>query len=375
MKPEPFRLEAIFEQYEHQPDMLVIGASDASSPTLRELAELVGNTFHFDDVRLSYGDVRGDLRLREAIAHSYGDAIDAERVLVTIGGSEAILIAASTLLAPGDVALVPKPAYQPLATLPSAVGATVETYEYTLHSEFGYELDVEALLNRIAQKPPTLLVINTPHNPTGHVIDESQMRTLLVSCRTHGVRVLVDEVFNGAWLNDTAPVPSAITLDDSVMVVGSFSKVYGLSGVRVGWLAGSKADITAARGIRHYTTIAPPLLVQTIAALAVEHRDAVFGRTQDIVHRNQSVVLAWLHEHRDSFEWNQPHGGLVMLLRLRLSLSADELCHDLAKRHNVFIVPCDTTFGMERVLRLGLGTAPRVLKEGLSRFTTYLQSR
>jgi hypothetical protein len=64
----------------------------------------------------------------------------------------------------------------------------------------------------------------------------------------------------------------------------------------------------------------------------------------------------------------------VMLLRLRLPLTADALCHDLARTQHVFIVPCDSTFGMAGVLRLGLGTAPEILDEGLSRFSHYLTS-
>jgi aspartate/methionine/tyrosine aminotransferase len=280
----------------------------------------------------------------------------------------------SALLAPGDVALVPSPAYQPLAALPAASGATVETYEYTCGSGFGYALDIAALRDRIERTRVTLLVLNTPHNPTGDVIDESSLRALLTACRRRGTRVLVDEVFNGVWLDGTPPVPSALTLDDSAVVIGSFSKVYALSGLRVGWLAGPAADIAAARAIRHYTTIAPPLLVQAIATTAMSHRDAVLQRTRSIVARNRAVAIEWLQRHRDFFEWNAPRGGLVLLLRLRMAISADALCHDLARRQQVFIVPCDSAFGMDRVLRLGLGIAPPVLEEGLARFSAYLKS-
>jgi aspartate/methionine/tyrosine aminotransferase len=375
MKPERFALEAIFEEYEHAAGMLVLGASDASSPTVEELVTLCDAPVSFDAVRLAYGDVKGDIALREAIAHSYNPALNPEQVLVTIGGSEAIFVAMHALLESGNVALVITPAYQPLRSVPLAIGATVEKHQFRQRQDLTFDVDVGTLLRRIEQERPSLLVLNTPHNPTGHVLDEASLRMILGTARTAGTKVLVDEVFAGIWLDGTPPVPSALTLDETVVVVGSLSKTFGLSGLRLGWLAGRQTTLEACREMRHYTTIAPPLLVQTLASLAVTNRERLMARTYDIVSKNRRIAAGWLAEHREAFDWVEPRGGLVMLLRLRLPIEAQVFSHDLARKKSVFLVPCDSTFGMAKYLRLGLGIAPHVFEEGLARITEYLKEK
>jgi aspartate/methionine/tyrosine aminotransferase len=376
MRFAPFALEELFEKYEHQRGITVLGASDASSPTLAELFEICGESPSFLDVRLSYGHVKGDHAFRAALASSYADAqLSADHILVTLGGSEAIFIAVQALAAPGDLVLACEPAYQPLQSVARAVGATVEHYTYDLTPQ-GFRPDVGKLLARLNQQPtPRLLILNTPHNPTGFMFEEDDLRALLRAARSKGIAVLVDEVFLGVAFD--TPVPkSAIELDPSAIVIGSLSKVYGLSGLRLGWIAASPEILDRCRSIRHYTSIAPPILVQDLGAMAIRHRGKLLARTQSIAESNLRHVVAWLQPRSDFFDWLIPQAGLVILLRLKLDVETDKFVADLARDTGVFVVPCTVGFGMERgFLRIGIGTDPATLRSGLDRIGVYLDGR
>ncbi|MGZ5434534.1 MAG: pyridoxal phosphate-dependent aminotransferase [Pyrinomonadaceae bacterium] len=370
-----FKLEAIFEEYEHEQGMLVLGASDASPLTIQQLLELCGEAFD-SRVQLAYSHVQGEPELRTAIAQNYrARGISAEEILVTIGGSEAILLAMICLVGPGKLVLCCDPAYQPLRSIPEALGASIETYPYS--EDAGFRLDVDFLVERLNTEPkPDLLVLNTPHNPTGHALTESELRSITEVAKNRKIQLLVDEVFLGIAPAAHAAAPSAITLDPNAVIVGSLSKVYGLSGLRVGWLAGPTDIIRRCKQARHYTTIAPPKVTQHLAEVAVRNSAKVLGRTRDIVTHNYSVAKQWLAEHEDWLEWIEPQGGLVMLVKLRQVTNTDEFVRRLAHEQRVFLIPCSTTFGMpEGYVRLGLGTASEILVEGLDRISEFLKRR
>lgn len=376
MNLPPFDLEVIFEEYEHRPDMLVLGASDASNLAVEELFHLCQDSVDVSKIRLKYGDVRGELRLREAVAKNYGaKTVTADHVLITVGASEAIFIVMQILVHPGDRVLVCDPAYQPLASVPEAVGGLVEKYSYAEGS--GFNPDVDWIVERLRRSPRIkLLVLNTPHNPTGQDISEHSLRRLLKVAKETETTVLVDEVFRGVTHGAIPEVPSALTLDQDTVVMGSLSKVYGLSGLRVGWVAGPTEIIDACRRMRHYTTIAPPLIVQDLGAIAVENSAKVLGRTRTIVAQNYMYVKNWLERHQEVFGWVEPQAGLTMLLKLKREVNTDGFVRELANEKKVFLIPCSTTFGMsEGYLRLGLGTGHNVLTSGLSQLSDFIVAK
>lgn len=374
MELAPFLLEEIFEEYEHINGMLVLGASDASPLTTRQLLDLCENKLD-DSTCLSYGEVRGEPRLRLAIAESYESSdITTENVLVTIGGSEAIFLAMQALVQPGALVLVCDPVYQPLRSIPEALGAMIETHSYA--EADGFKPDVKSLIARLSTSPkPDLLILNTPHNPTGNVISEEALAAILSAAKENQIQVLADEVFVGIS-HGQARIRSALQLDSSVLVVGSLSKVYGLSGLRVGWLAGPAHLITRCKQSRHYTTIAPPKIVQELATMAVRNCEKILDRTRDIVRKNYSTSRKWLEQHADLFDWVEPQGGLVMLVKFRRVPNTNEFVRKLALEKKVFLIPCSTTFGMpEGYLRLGLGTDPDTLTEGLERLSKFARQQ
>lgn len=378
MQFKTFGLERTFAKYEHLPGMNVLGASDAQSLTVQELLEMSRAPVDLNKLNLGYGDTKGLYELRQAVAESYEvESIRAENVLITVGASEAILLALHTLLKPGDSALVCKPAYQGLYEMAAAAGARVIKYDYV--EKKGFAPDLDRVRRALRRKPaPKLLILNTPHNPTGHSLDEASLKELLDLAREVGTRVLVDEVFSGVLIESTERVRSAVVLDREAIIIGCLSKVYGLPGLRVGWLVGPKQFIKQCIDLRYYTVLVPPSIVQQLGKIAVENRCSIITRTQSNVTVNYKYARSWLSAHRKHLSWCAPQAGVVMLLRLKKlkrGIDTATFAGQLAEKCKVFLVPCTSGFDMaEGYLRLGLGGAPAKFREGLAVFSSYLRT-
>ena len=368
-----FKLEAFFEEYEFAQDMIALGSSDARTMTLGELLTLADESFVLSDIALSYQDVKGDDLLRAAIAEMYQPAeITAENVLITTGASEAIFLAFHALLDPRDVALVCRPVFQSVRELPLLIGATLEFYDYVEHDNFRPNLAVvHDALRR--PSPPKLLFMNTPHNPTGRVIEAIDLRALLAEAQAAGVSVVINEMYSGVSLPSSKPITSGLTFDSRAIVIAGLSKVFGLGGLRIGWVVGPKNFIQKCKEWRYYTTLAPPAILQKLGEIAVRNRAPILKRTQGIVQQNYEMALRWLDDRKDYFETVIPDAGQLMLIRLKGDIDTEEFVRELATKALVLLIPCTTCFDMPQgYLRLGLGMEPSRFTQGLERLSDFL---
>ncbi len=361
MNPDLFALEDFFDVYEHVEGMTVLGSSDAWPLTVDELYDLCGIELP-RRLSLGYTPPAGDPDLIDAVAAWYGVA--AERVLITAGANEAVFLAIVSSLEPGQRALVSRPAYQSLEEAVKLAGATSIYYEYD--SENQYQLDVERLLRAIDDRP-TAIILNTPHNPTAKLLGDDVLDAVMSRACACGSTVIVDEVMHGIVHRGVTPARSAARFEEAV-VIGSTSKVFGLGGLRIGWIIASPEMILRCKRWRYYTTICPPSPSQFLAAAAVRNSPAILRRNEDRVRRNYEIALAWLCAHQGDFEFVAPEGGTTMLIRFRDGRSAAVFARQLAAEEKVLLVPADSTFGLPAgTIRLGLGTEPTKLLHGLAR--------
>jgi aspartate/methionine/tyrosine aminotransferase len=367
--PAPFKLEAFLAEFERVRGLNDIGSSCVQALTVSELFGLAGESLNLNEARLDYV---GTEALRAAVAGSYyGGEVSPENISITNGAGEAVSLVLRALLERGDEALVCFPAYQSLYEMVRAAGAAVSFYHYPERAGFAPDWG-QVRRSLSGTRPPKVLVLNAPHNPTGHVIDEETLGQLLEEAVAAGTVVVIDEVFRGIWLNQTKPVRSGIILNPNTVVIGSLSKVYGLSGLRIGWVAGPP-ELTRRMGAwQHYVSTPPSSLAQTLGEIAIKHHRALLERARRLVQANLSTALGWLRDNQGAFGWVEPQGGVVMLLKLKLELASERFARDLAEKERVLLVPCAHCFGMpEGYLRLGLGGDPALFRRGLDRVTRY----
>jgi len=332
-------------------DLLDFEPVEARAATLERLLALP----------LGYSEACGTGALRTQLAATYARG-DADHVLVTTGAIEANFLLFNVLLDAGDHVVAPHPAYQQLYSVPRAVGCDVSLWK--VGPETGYRYDVDAL-ERLVTPRTKLIVINTPHNPTGAMLAPDDARRVYALAESVGAWVLSDEAYR--WLDVPGGDPFAppmFDLGERGISVGTLSKPFGLPGLRIGWIMGPPDLVRQCWGMRDYVTLSPGKLNDALAQLAMTHREAIIERNQRIIGSNLDTATKWMADRSDLLSWTPPRGGLLALLKYELSMPSLELADKLAEEYSVMLAP-GSAFGYEHHLRLGIGQRPDVFAKGL----------
>jgi len=314
------------------------------------------------DLRLGYSEARGSAALRSAIAATYLGC-DAEDVLVTTGAIEANYLLFNVLLQAGDHVIAPFPAYQQLYSVPRALGCDVSRWEVGPATEYRYDLHA---LERLVRPTTRLIIVNSPHNPTGAMLSAAELRRVYALAEYVGAYVLSDEAYR--WLVVPGGLPFAPPICDHGPLgisVGTVSKPFGLPGLRIGWIAAPAPVVAACWEARDYISLSPGKLNDAIAELAFRHRERIVERNTAIIAANLAAAEAWVAGHSDILAWTPPRGGLLALLRYNLPIDSRELADLLATEYSVMLAP-GSVFGLDGHLRIGLGQDSPIFRAGLA---------
>ena len=321
------------------------------------------------DTPLGYSEACGTRELRDMLAATYARG-DAHNILVTTGAIEANYLLYNVLLSAGDHVVAPYPAYQQLYEVPRAIGCDVSLWH--VGPETGYRYDVDAL-ERLVTPKTRVIVVNTPHNPTGAMLSPDDAARVYAIAESVGATVIGDEAYR--WLDVPGGEPFAGPMFDRGPLgisVGTLSKPLGLPGLRIGWIAASPELVEQCWAMRDYITLSPGKLNDALARLGLKHRDAILARNTRIIETNLAVATAWIAE-RPYLSWTPPRGGLLALLKYDLPIASLELADRLATGCSVMLAP-GSAFGYEHHLRMGIGQRPDIFAEGLKRAAILMDS-
>jgi aspartate/methionine/tyrosine aminotransferase len=263
------------------------------------------------DMPLLYGEHRGRERLRELIA-SEGEGLCAADVLITTGAAGALFIVATSLLAPGDHLVVIRPNYATNLETPRAIGCDVTHID--LRFEDGFRIDLDRLAAAITPKTK-IVSVTCPHNPTGVMLTEAELRALADLAARRGCRLLVDETYRD--LSFDGPLPLAASLGAHVISVSSLSKAYGVPGIRAGWLITRDPALQEIfLAANEQINICGSVIDEWIAEQVMEKRAAILGLTLTEMRRRLALVSDWM-AGEDLLEWVKPSGGVVCFPRMK----------------------------------------------------------
>jgi aspartate/methionine/tyrosine aminotransferase len=338
-------------------ELLALGSSD-SDAQLEEMLSL----------RLGYSEATGTLELRSLLAETYANCT-ADNILITTGAIEANFLLFNLLLEPGDHVVAPYPAYQQLYSVPRALGCEVDLWR--VGPDSGMRFDLHAL-ERLVRPSTRLIVLNSPHNPTGARLSASDLERIYELADSVGAMILSDEAYR--WL--TIPeheetVPPVYDLGPAGISVGTFSKPFGLPGLRTGWMAAPAEIAARCWALRDYVSLSPGKLNDYLATLAFRNRDQIFRRNRKIVAVNLEVAEQWIAGHEGVLSWTPPRGGLLALLWYNLDIPSLDLANMLAGEYGVMLAP-GSAFGLEHCLRIGIGQEPATFSAGLDRVSRCL---
>ena len=324
--------------------------------TLREMARRAATT------SWRYSPNAGALSLRKRVGEAFG--VDPKsQVCITAGTEEGLYAIFQAFVGEGDEVLVPDPGFLSYPTLARLAGATARAYALEPPS---WKLDVDAL--KISNKTK-LIVINSPSNPLGAVVDEGALNAIAQA----GCLVVADEVYREIWYD--APPPSMLGRGDNVLVVGGLSKSHGMTGLRLGWILGSQALMTPIVTAHQYIATCASVFSQALAeavladaawnASWLEHVRAQF-RTQ-----REAALYAIAHEL--DVEIEPPAGAFYAFVPVPFCGTVD-FAKSLATDAAVLVIP-GVAFGArgEGFVRISYAASVEQIGTGMERMGRYVR--
>ncbi|HEV2115477.1 MAG TPA: aminotransferase class I/II-fold pyridoxal phosphate-dependent enzyme [Terriglobales bacterium] len=366
MQLKPFLLDAWLDQYEHHIEFN-LAASTGPIWTVSDILALGDHaTRHrFLNHNLVYSRPAGADSLREAIAEMQG--VPVEAVQIVTGASEALVALMWLAAEPGANVILPLPGFTTFSALPESLG--LETRFYRLRRENGFRIDPDEI-KRLADSKTKLILVNSPHNPTGATIADGEMEALHDFTAERGIQLVSDEVYHPIYHG--RPTQSAARLPHAT-VIADLSKAFSIAGVRTGWMiehdAQRRQQYWTARA---YFSISNTTTGEILSEVAIRNRDVVLGKTQEAATRNLKLLERFMAEHRDLLGWIPPQGGMTVFPWLVSGENARPFCQAAAER-GILLAPGDC-FDMPAHFRLGFAAAGDNFSRALERFAAFVKS-
>ena len=288
--------------------------------------------------------------LRERIAARYGVAV--EQVVSADGTSMANFLAMAALIEPGDEVLIEHPTYEPLLGAASFLGADIKRFERKAADRF--RLDPDAVREAVSERT-RLIALTNLHNPSGALADEGELRAI----GQLGPRVLIDEVYL-----DAAGQRSAVHLGPQFVITNSLTKVYGLSGLRCGWILAEAELAELMWRLNDLFGVNQAHPAERLACIAFDRLDKVLGDTPAMLAANRAAFNAFL-ESRGDLDCAPAEHGITAFPRWAGG-DADRLDAHLRERYETAVV-AGRWFEMPDHFRIGFGYPTDHFTEGLKR--------
>lgn len=317
------------------------------------------------DVALNGPNGEGYAPLKEAIATKYD--VTPDNVVTSQGTSMANFLAMATIIERGDEVLIEQPAYDPLLSALGYLGAGIK--RFARRFEDGYRIDSDEL-KRLITPRTRLIVITSPHNPSGVAVDQETIKQIGELALETGARVLVDEVYRDILFEDAPPV--AATLGPQFITTSSLTKSYGLSGLRCGWILCEPKLAERMRRLDDLFGAVGSMPSDTLSVAAFRNLSLLEARTRAMIEPSTELVHQFLRENEDVLECVVPPRSMIVFPRLKKSDDSQRL-HDLLRQFDTSIVP-GKFFEAPRHFRLGFAVKTEDVAAGLQNLSKALRS-
>ena len=323
-----------------------------------------------EDLEISAGGAYGYATLIERLARHAG--VPKECVVTAAGTSMANHLAMAAVLDPGDEVLIEQPVYGPLLDVAEYLGVCVKRIARRFENNFSFD---PADIARAITPATRLIVLTNLHNPSGALTPAETVRAIGELAQRARAHVLVDEVYLEILFDRSAPfcfpIGQALATgsDNPFIVTSSLTKVYGLSGLRCGWILASPVlaqrmwllnDIYAATGAH---------VAERMSVMALDHLDQFRERTRALLAANRALLDNFL-DSRSDLECFRPPAGTVVFPRLTHG-NPQQFFNLLREKFETTVVPGEF-FEMPQHFRIGIGGNTAELRSGLERLSAAL---
>lgn len=360
----------------NKPDLIPLwfGESDLASPAVADEAAIA--SLRAGETR--YAPTRGIPQVRQTIAdyesRLHGNPIGAERITVTAGGMQAIMLAMQALIDPGDEVLIIHPLWPNAVAAVQVMGGIARPFP--LEFRGGWQLDMDRLMDACGPRTRAIYV-NSPNNPTGWVMSRPEIDALLDFARRRGLWILSDEVY-GRICYDFDLAPSFLDVaepEDRVMVFNTHSKSWAMTGWRLGWLTAPSSLAQVFENLTQFSTTGVPTFLHTAAGTAVSQGEPQVAKMVGLCREGEAIVSQALNA-LPNVDYAPPTGAFYAFFSVEGEADSRSLAFGLLDRARVGLAP-GSAFGPggEGYLRLCFASSADRLTEAMRRLTKALSPR
>ena len=372
---KPSGIRKFFDIAANMQDVISLGIGEPDFTTPDPILEAGVRSLRAGETHYTSNHGRLDLRcaLADHLEKLYGVRYNPQdEIVITVGGSEALYLAATALLEPGEEVIIPTPcfvSYQAEVILAGGVAV-----EIPCHMQNNFDLDIEAIHNAVTQKTKAIL-INFPTNPTGAVSSRENMLKLAQLAEAHDLIVISDEIYDRLVYGvEHVCFPALPGMQERTILIGGFSKDYAMTGWRIGYAAGPAEIINGLVRVHQYTVMSAPTTAQAAALVALQDGEkSVVDMVAEYDRRRRLIVDGLNDIGLPTFE---PHGAFYAFPKVSGSgLNDEDFAEKLLKEKKVAVVP-GSAFGAggEEFVRCSYATAMSQIEEALERIRQFVHS-
>jgi aspartate aminotransferase len=323
----------------------------------------------------------GVAELREAVVSryraDYGVAYDAKNVILSAGGKQALYNTAMALFGPGDEVITHAPGWPTLVEQIKLAGA--KPVIVRARAEMGFRLEADRLLAAVTPNTRAM-VINSPGNPTGALISEEDAAAIAAAAAKHGFWIIVDLCYERLIYDDVAHnLPRAFdAARDRLVLAGSVSKTYAMTGWRCGWAVGPNELVQACNALQSHSTSNVNSITQVAAIAALTGPQDCVAEMRAEYKRRRDQVLAWLAED-ERLTCPTPPGAFYLFPSVLDFLSpgslrtSQDVTDQLLAASHVIMTPGEA-FDAPGFVRISYATSLETLREGITRLIEFLRA-
>lgn len=333
--------------------------STGQSLTLGELCQLSGeHTGILNEIDLSYAPLQGTIELRKVIAQFHNtlnhhqSVISEKNVLTFCGAQEALASIYQCVLTEGDEIIVVTPSYPSLTNMAEKLGCIVKAI--TLSAQRQWQVNIDDFKAQLTNKTK-LIVVNSPHNPTGSVINTDLAEQILLLAKEHDCFLLADDVSQASNYHQLALSHRFLDYEKSV-VVSVMSKSFGLAGIRIGWaVSKNQSLLSQLLAIKSMSSICCSAIDEVAAKIAFKHSEQIIEQNNQLIKANIALFQGFVDEHQSLVHWQPPQAGLMALVEINNITSIELWAKAFTDKTGILVLPA-TLFGLSgNYFRLGLG--------------------
>lgn len=367
------KMFALAEAYEGELTRLEVGEPDYDTPSF--VTDAAAEAAH--NGATHYTPMEGIESLRREIAEKMqrdnGIGIDPEDIIVTNGGTEALLLTLQQIADYGDEVVIPTPGWPTYTIQTNLVGG--EPVHVPLDPDRGFALDPGQVIDSITEQT-CAVILCSPSNPTGVVYEPAAVREVAAAADAHDAIIIADEVYERLiYKGSRDGIAAIVDNPESVVTINSFSKGYAMTGWRIGWLASESAISDGARRLHAGTTLSPSSVAQQGALAALNGPQDCFEKMIETYESRCTYVADRLTKIA-GVEATCPDGTFYIFVDIRsLDIDSTTAARELLIDHGVSTVP-GIGFGSSGKghLRVSCATSQETLDDGLRKIREYAES-